>query len=35
VFYSFINKQRNRRIEMGPFKKEEAFKNNGKNEVID
>ena len=30
VFYSFINKQRNRRIEIGPFKKDETFIYNGK-----
>ena len=30
VFYSFINKQRNRRIEVGPFKKDETFIYNGK-----
>ena len=30
VFYSFINKQRNRRIEIGPFKKDKTFIYNGK-----
>ena len=30
MFYSFINKQRNRRIEVGPFKTDGKFKYNGK-----
>ena len=30
VFYSFINKQRNRKVEVGPFIKEEMFIYNGK-----
>ena len=30
MFYSFINKQRNRRVEVGPFKKDERFIYNGK-----
>ena len=30
VFYSFINKQRNRRIEVGPFIKDEKFIYDGK-----
>ena len=30
VFYSFINKQRNRRVEVGPFKKDEKFIYDGK-----
>ena len=30
VFYSFINKQRNRRVEVGPFKKDGKFIYNGK-----
>ena len=30
VFYAFINKQRNRRIEVGPFKRGETFIYNGK-----
>ncbi|MCP4337021.1 MAG: hypothetical protein GY679_04215, partial [Mycoplasma sp.] len=30
VFYSFINKQRNRRIEIGPFKKDKEFIYDGK-----
>ena len=30
VFYSFINKQRNRRVEVGPFKRGETFIYNGK-----
>ena len=30
VFYAFINKQRNRRVEVGPFKKDGTFIYNGK-----
>merc|ERR1711973_214030 len=30
VFYSFINKQRNRRVEIGPFKKDGKFIYDGK-----
>ena len=30
VFYSFINKQRNRRVEVGPFKKDKKFIYDGK-----
>ena len=30
VFYAFINKQRNRRVEVGPFKKDGTFIYDGK-----
>ena len=30
VFYSFINKQRSRRVEIGPFEKDGKFMHDGK-----
>ena len=34
VFYSFINKQRSRRVEVGPFKKDKKFIYDGKNKQL-